>query len=159
MPLIAKTPEQHLTDAKAMKLTGIEVIGPAKQFNGQGWFVNIRCLNCGKQKWIRKTLLAKTTSCGCLAKRNRKEKEMKEFHPPVEEKVQLSAEQKEVIDAVFELASEQKKVSVSRRLALAMASQAQTMWSDCKFWELPPALFNSLIADTQELYNALKEQE
>ena len=159
MPLIAKTPEQHLADAKAMKLTGIEVIGPAKQFNGQGWFVNVRCLNCGKQKWIRKTLLTKTSSCGCLAKRNRKEKEMKEFHPPVEEKVQLSAEQKEVIDAVFELASEQKKVSVSRRLVLAMASQAQTMWSDSKFWELPPALFNSLIADTQELYNALKEQE
>ena len=158
MPLIAKTPEQHLADAKAMKLTGIEVIGPAKQFNGQGWFVNVRCLNCGKQKWIRKTLLTKTTSCGCLAKRNRKEKEMKEFHPPVEEKVQLSAEQKEVIDAVFELASEQKKVSVSRRLALAMASQAQAIWIDSKFWELPPALFKDLIANTQELYNALQEQ-
>ena len=158
MPLIAKTPEQHLADAKDMKLTGIEVIGPAKQFNGQGWFVNVRCLNCGKQKWIRKTLLTKTTSCGCLSKRNRKEKEMKEFHPPVEEKVQLSAEQKEVIDAVFELASEQKKVSVSRRLALAMASQAQAIWIDSKFWELPPALFKDLIANTQELYNALQEQ-
>ena len=158
MPVVAKTPEQHLADAKAMSVSGIEVIGPAKQFNGQGWFVNVRCLNCGKQKWIRKTLLTKTTSCGCLAKRNRKEKEMKEFHPPVEEKVQLSAEQKEVIDAVFELASEQKKVSVSRRLALAMASQAQAIWIDSKFWELPPALFKDLIANTQELYNALQER-
>lgn len=145
MPLIAKTPEQHLADAKAMKVTGIEVIGPAKQFNGQGWFVNVRCLNCGKQKWVRKSLLTKTTSCGCISKRKGAE---------------VTEQQDTVTKSAFELPEGQEKtVSVSRRLVLAMASQAQTMWSDCKFWELPPALFNSLIADTQELYNALKEQE
>ena len=159
MPLIAKTPEQHLADAKAMEVSGIEVIGPAKQFKGQGWFVNVRCLNCGKQKWIRKNLLTRTTSCGCIAKRKRKEKEVKEYIPPVEEKVQLTEEQKEIIDSVFDLADEQPKtVNVSRRLALAMASQTQTIWTECKFWELPPALFNDLVADTQELYNALREQ-
>ena len=150
---LRKSAEQHLADAKAIPVEGIEVIGPAKQFNGSEWFVNVRCLHCGKQKWIRKNLIKKTTHCGCQSLRNRrKEKEMKETPKMDTTKVELTEDQKKEIDKTL---GHEETVTVPRRLAEAMAKQLQALWCETPFWEMPPVIFERLKSETEALYKSL----
>lgn len=152
MAINAKSPEQHLADAKAMSVSGIEVIGPAKQFNGSEWFVNVRCLNCGKQKWIRKNALKKTTHCGCLNLRKRKDKEMKETPKMDTSTVELTDAQKKEIDTLLE---KEETVTVPRRFVVSIAEQLKESWGLVDFYKLSPKEFNQLVTETIEVYEAL----
>ena len=162
----AKTPEQHLADAMGWKLNGLKVIGPAKQFkDGAQWFINCECLSCGKHQWLPKTKIRHMTHCGC-----QKHSLRKKVKP---EPVALTQEQKDTIDMelsrnkpeqdpetkrlidILEKKLESESINVPRRLALGMAGMIKSNWEDCRFWEMPPALFNALIKDTVEIYEAL----
>lgn len=158
----AKTAEQHLADAMTWKLDGLKVIGPAKQFkDNPAWFILCECLSCGKQQWLQKTKLRYITHCGC-----QKYSLRKKVKP---EKVELTEAQKEVIDMelnkdknvnermidVLEKKLNSDRVSVPRRLILGLAGNTKKMWTEEDIWNMPPALFNTLINDTIEIYEAL----
>ena len=148
----------HENDVKNMKLEGIEYIGPMKWFKDSPIIhANVRCLNCGKTKWVPKNKLQTTRSCGCmkggrsLASIKHREKIKHE-----KEKVELTEAQKQTIDEMLK-ESKNEGLKISRRLVLAMAAQTQLLWNEGNFWDLPPAIFKDLISNTQEIYNALKE--
>ena len=63
-------------------------------------------------------------------------------------------ETKRLID-ILEMKIQNESVNVPRRLVLAMAGTIHANWEAEPFWKLPPALFNSMVKDTVEIYEAL----
>lgn len=149
-----KDPEQHLAEAKAVPVEGIEVIGPAKLFGGSTWYVVVRCLHCGTEKWVSKSALTRTKHCGCLSKRGRPKKESNTTKEKKveQEKVVLTEEQKKEIDKTF---GHEETVTIPRRLAEMLAREMRARWSECVFHELPPKIFNDLVKDTIAIYEAM----
>ena len=171
-----KTPAEHLADAKAMTLFGIRVLDDTPWKQGQCWQIHIECERCGTKKWIAKNDLTRTKSCGCLKPSSAKTKtapfelvEIVEKTVEKEQKEVMTAEQKATLMDFLEKKqsryideqndqNDQKadRVCVSRRLVMGLADECQKLWCDQNFWDLSPALFKTLIQDTQEIYEALR---
>lgn len=171
-----KTPEQHLADAKAITLFGIKVLDEIPRKVGAYWQVLIECERCGTQKWVNKNDLTRTKSCGCLKPGSAKPKVEKKVEPfelaePVDivekeqPKITLPKEDFKAFEEAFEkvnapaeeiVTEKANRVTVSRRLVMGLADECQKLWCDQNFWELSPALFKTLIQDTQEIYEALR---
>ena len=177
-----KTPEQHLAEAKAMTLFGIKVLDETPRKVGTFWQVLIECERCGNRKWVNKGDLSRTKSCGCLYAERSKKKIVKPKklafgldapivdlqHEPKtepfevvgiveksvdnEKKITLTDEQKAKIDEVIG----SPKVLVSRRLIMGLADECKKAWCEEDFWEMSPAVFDALIQDTKEIYEALQ---
>lgn len=164
-----KTPEQHLADAKAMTLYGIKVLDETPKKVGTYWQVLVECERCGSKKWIAKNDLTRTKSCGCLKPSSAKPKAAPfDLADPVEnedktvEKEVMTAEQKATLMDFLEKKQSRQcdenddRVSVSRRLVMGLADETKKAWCDEDFWEMSPAVFNALIQDTKEIYEALR---
>ena len=182
MPYQGKTPEQHLTDAKAMTLFGIKVLDEIPRKVGAYWQLLIECERCGTKKWISKNDLTRTKSCGCLKPSNAKPKiepfelagsdEIMEGTLENKKKIALPKDDFKAFEENFKKINsshcdsnreqnEQNeknadRVCVSRRLVMGLADETKKAWADEDFWEMSPAVFNALIQDTKEIYEALR---